>query len=88
MTTSKGQGLKELSKSMFDKNQFELEDFFGDPTIDNMQMELAYTTGYRTGKGLEPEGNIGHNEHVSNKFQSHYIDGFMVGIGERNSTAK
>ena len=73
--------MQELRRSFFE-NQPSLKEFF--ENTDDTQRKLAYNTGYRTGKGLELEGDTEYNEYISDKFQSQYIDGFMVGMGERN----
>ena len=53
--------------------------------INEQYRELAYDNGYRLGKGLESVGQEKLNEYVDNKYSSNYIDGFMVGLGERET---
>ena len=51
------------------------------------ERSLDYSHGYNVGKGVEIAGEVEYNEYVDNKYESSYIDGFMVGLGERNNPA-
>ena len=72
-------GLKILYKTQHRLDEIELSDIFEDP--EERQQIIAYENGLKAGTGIEVYNNTEFSEYINNKYESHYIDGFMVGLG-------